>query len=236
MYIALVATSGSGKTTLAQKTARVLNYEYEMKSASTAPFFHPKCSFWYRIGWLLYGWMYFDRDIVRMYMRFTGVRDWYRQRGIQDKLWRLYIPLLASYYLRRKELGELDVVVDDESALCRYNEKDTKKKELSESFVKTFKERIIGTYGHVLVVEIDTPPKVAARRRVERDKLSIANWDDYVAKKDQAHKQHKALVEKIGASFSDETVTVMTVDGTKAPEVLAREVAKKVVEIGEFGG
>ncbi len=85
MYIALVATSGSGKTTLAQKTARVLNYEYEMKSASTAPFFHPKCSFWYRIGWLLYGWMYFDRDIVRMYMRFTGVRDWYRQRGIQDK-------------------------------------------------------------------------------------------------------------------------------------------------------
>ena len=238
MYIALIAAPGSGKTTLAKETERVLNEEYEIVSTATAPLFIPGRSLLYRLGWLVYGWLYFDRALFRLYFRFTGMRNWYRQRGIQNKLWRLYIPIVSSYYLQQKQATEIAVVVDDESALGRYQVvavKDSHADTLDAKFVAAFSDTIIDTYGKVLVVEIDTPPAVAAKRRVVRDGLEIAEWDEYVSRKEQSHQRHKALVEKIGASFSDETVTVMTVDGTKAPEVLAKEVAEKVMEIGEFG-
>ncbi len=152
-------------------------------------------------------------------------------------MWLAWQPVFVSYYLQQIEKNKIDVVVDDDSPFHRYvpheNEDSTY---INEDFVGLYERSTLNMCNQVLVVEIDTPSEVAAGRRMARDKIAGSQKESLKKQIVAQRQKHKATLNKVDASFSDETVTVMTVDGTKAPEMLAKEIAEKVMEIGEFGG
>jgi thymidylate kinase len=229
MYVGFAGVGGSGKSTIASAVAKQLSAR-GYRVAYYSPFFKPGAGILYKIGWSLYLWRWFDRELVRFFVVETTSRTWTKKIW-----WRVYMALMLSYYLDRVQ-NKYDVLIYDED-MIKWQAMPVADGTLEKNRVtKIYQEKVLAGADAGLLVMVDTLPAEAARRFLQRGDgsgRSAAVLEAETRKWDTWQTASRELLQHVTAETA---LHRLTVDGEQTVAHNTSVVMRKLEAIGLPGG
>jgi len=225
MLILFTGGRGSGKTTIASELHRIcdergISYMHHGDWREQGQL----RKFWFT----LYFWRFFNPKIFKVFAD-RARRDIEKKRS-RGSLYRLYVPLIFSYYLSKLSSNKTDVVMYDTDVLTWAADKALDgtfdSKEVKDFYTKV----VLPKAGKLLLVEIDTPVQEAIERSLIRDKKELSQQEIVVwATKRTRWKQARSRVVEVIATLPD--AIVVRLDGIEDPKANANLIFKKIVTL-----
>ena len=203
-FISFIGSRGSGKSTVAQDVCAELQ-----QTGKTHTRQHVGLSrkpLWRGVGTAIYLWRFFDFNLFR-FLGFTG-----RKRRLFPTLYQLYLPLAFACDLHEITSGKSEVLVYDSNILrglmAALGNGDINEAEL----VDFYKNSIAARVAHVVLVVVETDPKEAVRRWVERDSVTLSQ-DEYATAIEEWEATERLAKNAITALERIGNVSIITLNG-----------------------
>lgn len=219
--VSFIGSRGSGKTTVADELAKSL-----CNLGKGVLRQHKGLSGGFNIRTLwnaIMLWRYFDWEVTRK-IGFCG-----RPPRIIPSLYRLYLPLAFS-----KDLSDLerngDVLIYDSNFLRGMMQAFLHREIKVTEIINFYESKILSRLDKMLIVVLDTPPRLAIDRWITRDNINIT--DEEIEK--EIHNRHRlqyainAVVAEIAKSPK---VKVVRLKGNKLPDDNVRQIFSSFDEL-----
>ncbi len=225
MLILFTGSRGSGKTTIAKAL-------YSMLDERSVRYLHQNT--WREKGmvkkwWFgLYLWTFFDAHIFTVY--FGRLRRDIRHGRSKGSLYRIYVPLIFSYYVSQLEKNRTDAVIYDTDVLTWAADKVLDGVFTPEEVQDFYRMEVLPRVGALFIMDVDTPVEESIKRWNKRDdkKLSRGEEVTWVEKREQWKQAREKVVEIVSALPG---VTLIRLSGVATPQSNAERVVTQMQKL-----
>jgi len=218
--IAFVGSRGSGKTTIANAVYTKLS-----KSGLRCVRQHrglKRDPLWRGILMAISLWRFFNFKLFVM-LGFVG-----RKGSLLPSLYRVYMPLAFSSDLHQLANKSADVLIYDSNILIGLISAVAQGKLTEQEVADFYSQNIASRVSRIMLVIVETNPKEAVRRWIERD--GVALTEAAFAKAVSDRKEYEVQVNLLLRAIETiPNVTVLRVDGSSMPEVNSDILTKEII-------